>query len=191
MIWTFLNCESWIRRAGSQPHKLQTPDPLFCLFFWSCLPLLFFWNTKTAFYFLLIVLKWIFSTNWKESQYKENIASFPSNQDILCEAFPVEAIKFAIWDFFPLRKDANQPKIRLINNHSQHVRGQWCGSKTFTTLPVCYHLFLSTNISLKCSGPGPSKAFSFFKVCFLSDEIAKFLHSFTLNQQWNRTWLLA
>lgn len=54
--------------------------------------------------------------------------------------------------------------------------------KDLYSIPVCYHLFLSTNISLKCSGPGPSKAFIFFffKVCFLTEEMGGILHSFTL-----------
>lgn len=115
---------------------------------------------------------------------------FPSNRDILCEAFLVEAIKFAIWDFFPPNRHKSA-KNKASKQPFPACSWPMMWFKDLYSIPVCYYLFLSTNISLKCSGPGPSKAFSFFKKgLLLSEEIAKFLHSFTLSQQWNRTWLL-
>lgn len=117
---------------------------------------------------------------------------FPSNRDILCEAFLVEAIKFAIWDFFPPNRHKSA-KNKASKQPFPACSWPMMWFKDLYSIPVCYYLFLSTNLSLKCSGPGPSKAFSFFKKkkgLLLSEEIAKFLHSFTLSQQWNRTWLL-
>lgn len=115
---------------------------------------------------------------------------FPSNRDILCEAFLVEAIKFAIWDFFPPNRHKSA-KNKASKQPFPACSWPMMWFKDLYSIPVCYYLFLSTNISLKCSGPGPFKAFSFFKKgLLLSEEIAKFLHSFTLSQQWNRTWPL-
>lgn len=101
--------ELWIVNQKGRVTTTQTADsaPSVLPFFWSGLPLFFFFQQKNSILFFFDTLEMNnFKTNWKESPYKENKASlsFSIQPCNLCEAFLVEAIKFAIWDLFPLKR---------------------------------------------------------------------------------------
>lgn len=83
-------------------------------------------------------------------------------------------------NFHPRLFPSKKTQIRLLNNHSQHVCGQWCGSKTFTFtdryVTICFSALI---LALSALAQVLPKPFSFFKVCFLTEEMDETLHSFT------------